>query len=108
MSFTQLTGIFQVTVLNVTETDVTISYRRTLGVIHKVDGTIFQVKKSDTPKIFHYEGITLGTKLHDDQKKKVNNILKEYENVFAANPNKPKCTTVTEHQIITGDSLPVR
>ena len=106
-----INDIFQVTVLNVTESDVTISYRPTLGVIHKVDGTIVQVKKKAIPqKFFITRGLhwALGTKWHDDQKKKVNNLLKEYEDVFAANPKKPKRTTVTEHQIITGDSLPVK
>ena len=42
------------------------------------------------------------------KRKKVNNLIKEYEDVFAANPKKTTRTTVMEHQIITGDSLPAR
>ena len=51
--------------------------------------------------------IKISDRLSRDEKSEVIRLIKEYQDIFTANPKKPKQTTLLEHRIITNDALPV-
>ena len=51
--------------------------------------------------------IIVADSLELEQKKEVESLLKEYADIFASNPKKPKRVNTLQHQIITDESQPV-
>ena len=104
-----INGVFQVTVLNVSESDATIKRRTPMGSLVKADEIICSLDQESSTEVFqHLEGITIGENLTKDQQKKVRSLIEKYQDIFATNPKKPERTTTMEHRIDTGDALPVK
>ena len=104
-----INGIFQVTVLNVNQTDVTLKRRTSLGSLVKGDNVLCSVDQEERSQVLqHLEGVTVGKNLTEIQKEKVTNLIEKYQDIFATNPKKPSRTTMMEHRIDTGDALPVK
>ena len=102
-------GMFQITILNVTETDIVLHNRRIVGVLHSTElqnsscESINRVIEQSSTQM-----IKFGENLNQDQRRQLTELIHEYKDVFAENPKKPKCTTMMEHRIITEGALPVR
>lgn len=102
-------GVFQVTVLNVSESDVVIRNRTPVGSLFTADDVVCSIDQENSPQLFqHLEGVVIGKNLSDVQQKKVSELIEKYHDVFASNPKKPSRTTSMEHRIDTGDALPVK
>ena len=103
-------GVFQISLLNTTEFDITVNTRKIMGFIHPVDEVVSKIDQgSDTkvPKKPDLSGIKYGENLTTDEKSQLQSLVNRYEDIFAVDPKKPKVTTAAEHKIITGDALPV-
>ena len=105
-----INGVFQVTILNVTEADIKMQGRTIVGSLHKAADIVCSINhESNKQKVFqHLEGVTIGENLTNSQQRRMNELIEKYQDVFATNPKKPKQTTTMEHRIDTGDALPVK
>ena len=99
-------GVFQITVLNVTSSDITLRSRTSMGFTQPADEIVMSVAP-DEGLNSTLADITISDRLSCDEKSEVTRLIKQYQDVFAANPKKPKQTTLLEHRIITNDALPV-
>ena len=99
-------GIFPVTVLNVTASDIHLNSRKIMGSIHAASESVKSTVGS------YNESIELGNVAISDQllpaeKDRLQSLLGAYKEVFAENPKSPKRTDILEHKIVTNDALPV-
>ena len=99
-------GVFQITVLNVNSSDITLKSRTSMGFIQPADEIVMSVAP-DESLTSTLADIKISDRLSRDEKSEVTRLIKEYQDIFAANPKKPKQTTLLEHRIITNDALPV-
>ena len=99
-------GVFQITVLNVNSSDITLKSRTSMGFIQPADEIVMSVAP-DENLTSTLADIKISDRLSRDEKSEVTRLIKEYQDIFAANPKKPKQTTLLEHRIITNDALPV-
>ena len=107
-------GVFLLSILNVSDSEVCINGRRVLGHVEKAGETlgyvpeeaINNVKEWD-PENSHLAGATFGSNLSTNEKSKLVEIIRKHSNVFARNPKKPSQTSVV-HPIVTGNALPVK
>ena len=107
-------GVFMVSVLNVSDNEVTINGRKTLGYVHDKDemigcvpsDAINEISASQTGNT-HLAGATFGKNLSDDEKARLMAVVEKHSDVFARNPKKPKQTSVI-HPIVTDETMPVK
>ena len=96
-------GYINVSILNVSEKDITIARRTRVGKIIKpneIIGTVNEVKNDIVKEV------NMGADLTNDQKESLENLIKKYEDVFAVDPKRPNRVKVT-HRIITNNEPPV-
>ena len=98
-------GIFQITMLNTTEKDVTVCARKVVGHVTPPADSICIADENSEKTL---EKISFGDKLTASEKKIVKDLVNEYDDIFATNPKKPKRTSLVEHAIITNEALPVK
>ena len=63
-------GVFQVTVLNLTESDVTLKNRTTMGLLFNAEEVVCSIERKDSQELFQYlDGVTIGKNLTNVKKK---------------------------------------
>ena len=87
-------GIFNVTVLNTSDSDVKLKSGRKVGKLVSSFDTIagIQFEKGEN-QMKDIKNITIGDHLSGEERNKLATLLEEYEDVFARNPKKPKTVT---------------
>ena len=102
-------GEFQISVLNVTESDIVFANRKLVGNVHSADETLFAVDEKPcgipTPTTIE---VQYGKNLSSFEKKKLQQLIDENKDLFAADSKNPKRTNLMQHRIITDDALPVK
>lgn len=104
-------GIFHITVLNTTQCDVIIPSRHVIGHLYDADEVMVRMDPGEEQKkeiVNPIDDITLGENLSSDQQNQIRDLVTGYKDIFADNPKNPTRTILTEHKIVTGDSLPVK
>ena len=96
-------GVFQIALLNVGESDVRISGRKFMGMIHPVVDDERNVNV--TAKL---QEIKYGDNLTQAQRNELEELIKRNKDVFAADPKKPSPTNLTKHHIVTEGAQPIR
>ena len=99
-------GEFQLTVVNVGERDVSLRGRTKIGTLREIEETIAVVGVD--PKSPVIDLVQYGEKLSPSELAEAQKLVKKYEELFTENSKKPKQTHLVNHQIITGDALPVK
>ena len=104
-------GVFQVSLLNVSETDVVLKSRRVMGEIHPAGNIVCSVddKTAGARNVEHapdMSEVVYGSNLTSTQKKRMENLLHRHKNAFVTNPKRPKSVTIAEHRILTPGALP--
>ena len=99
-------GRFQLTVVNVNECDVNLRGRTVVGFVHQVGKTVASVSVDQKSSVI--DSINYGENLSPSELAEAKKLVKKYEQLFTENSKKPKQTHLVNHQIITGDSLPVK
>ena len=80
-----------------------------MGLLFNAEEVVCSTERTDSQELFKYlDRVTIGQNLTNVQKKRVNEMIEKYHDVFASNPKKPSLTTLMEHRIDTGDALPVQ
>ena len=99
-------GLFPVTVLNVTTSDIQLKSRKLMGFIQPTSETVSHTSSCKNDD-FDINDITLSNKLSATETSQLESLITDYKDVFATNPSKPKRTDLLEHKIVTHDALPV-
>ena len=104
-------GVFQVSLLNVSETDVVLKSRRVMGEIHPAGNVVCSVddKTAEVRNVEHapdMSEVVYGSNLTSTQKKRMEDLLHRHKNAFVTNPKRPKSVTIAEHRILTPGALP--
>ena len=99
-------GLFPVTVLNVTTSDIPLKSRKLVGFLQPTSETV-SYTSSFKNEDFDNNNITLSNKLSATENSQLESLITDYKDVFATNPSKPKRTDLLEHKIVTHDVLPV-
>ena len=99
-------GEFKLTVVNVGESDVDLRARTRLGFVHEVGKTVAVVDSVETSSPI--DAVQFGANLSPAELSEAQELVKKYEQLFTGNSKKPKQTHLVNHQIITGDALPVK
>ena len=99
-------GVFQISVLNVTEADVTLNCRKLMGHIFQPDELICDIKTSNENSSPPISQLQYGGNLTSEQGIKVRELIKKYDVLFTENSKKPKQSKLIKHRIITNDALP--
>ena len=104
-----INGMFQVTVLNVGESNVLLKNRTVMGQLNDAQEVLSssEVSKDSVGDAKRTNGIELGENLSDKQREQLLDLISKYSDIFAENPKKPARTNMMQHKIITGDALPV-
>lgn len=107
-------GVFYLSILNVSDSQVSLNGRKVLGYVDKVGKTVGSVPVDYINSVDewelennHLKGAKFGSNLSKSEKSALTDLIRKYSNVFARNPKKPKQTSVI-HPIVTGDALPVK
>ena len=103
-------GLFQITLLNVTEKDIKVNARKFVGFIHPVGEVVARIdtfdNRSESTSNLNIKDIAFSKNLQPQEKSELK-LISEYSDVFSVNPKKPKLTNLTTNRIITDDTLPV-
>ena len=99
-------GEFQLTVVNVNEHDVDLRGRTKLGFVQQVGEVAAVVETSAVASAV--DSVQFGDKLSPAELSEAKKLVKNYEKLFTENSKKPKQTHLVNHQVITGDALPVK
>ena len=104
-----LDGIFQITVLNVNENPVDLYPRKCMGRLLSVKTTASNASQPFVNNPTNCtDSIAFGDNLTDDQRRQLETLINDYQDVFANNPKKPSLVKDAQHRIITNDALPVK
>ena len=107
-------GMFLLSIMNISESDIRINGRKVLGHVNEVGETLGclpadyanNIETSELRKS-HLAGAKFGKNLSIKEKSKLVDLIQKHANVFARNPKKPSQTSVV-HPIITGGAPPVK
>ena len=99
-------GIFPITLLNVTTSDIHLKSGKMMGSIQLTNESVTRVPEGNGISM-DASDISFGSKLSDTQKNELWAMIINYQDVFATNPKSPKRTELLEHHIITDGALPV-
>ena len=107
-------GMFYLSIMNVSESDVRINGRKVLGHVNETGETLGSLSADCANNIetaelseSHLAGAKFGKNLSVDEKSKLVDLIHKHANVFARNPKKPSQTSVV-HPIITEGAPPVK
>ena len=100
-------GEIYISVLNVTEKDIELFPRTRIGRLTEPSEIIRWIDEMEPTDVGVVDKIIVADSLELEQKKEVESLLKEYADIFASNPKKPKRVNTLQHQIITDESQPV-
>ena len=100
-------GVFYISVVNTTSEEITLRKDGRLGKLTECAETIAQVDFEEVkePSV-DWSKVNIGD-IPDKNRSSIMELLKKYEDVFAANPKKTKQVNNATHSINTGTSLPV-
>ena len=101
-----VSGEFHLTVVNVSERDVSLRGRTRVGFIREVEKTVAVVDVGNKSSVV--ELIQFGERLSPAELAEAQKLVKKYEHLFTEDSKKPKQTRLVNHQIITEDALPVK
>ena len=106
-------GMFQITILNSTQTDVILNNRHIVGSLSTANEIVARIDPSAQDdianvKLESIDDIAMGENLSEEQKNKIKKLVTDYKDIFAQNPKNPKRTVMMKHKIVTGDALPVK
>ena len=105
-------GVFQITVLNVSDIDINLDSRKFMGFLHPTVNTNVVARVDQSPEqgatTIHSDDIHLGCQLSSKEKQDLQTLITKYDKVFASNPLKPPMNSLMKHRIITNDALPVK
>ena len=100
-------GVFQVTLLNVSNNPVELNSRKHIGKLVTSNKTICTIDSVGSEQ----SSITTANVTHGDlsadEKTSLLSLISKYNNIFAENPKKPTLVKNVEHRIITEDAQPV-
>ena len=99
-------GVFPISVLNVTESDIHLHSRKIMGSINATNESVKELSRSNH-EIVDMDNFTISDRLSPEESDRIKSLLTDYKEVFARNPKSPKRTQILEHRIITNDALPV-
>ena len=99
-------GVFAVTVLNVTTSDIYLKSRKIMGDIQPACEILATNEESSNENVV-MDSIKFDNHLSANEIGQIKALITDYNDIFASNPRKPKRTELIEHQIITNDALPV-
>ena len=106
-------GQFLLTLLNTNVDSVHLKKKQVIGKLLPESKTFAVLYPSNIPENsdncepnFRVDSVAIGKNLSNHETVKIKELLKEFSDVFAVNPKKPRRTTL-EHRIITPDALPV-
>ena len=102
-------GTFQIAVLNVSETDVTLNNHQFMGFLYPPapDAHAKGLETEQGVKQFE-QSCSIGANLDTVQGEAIISLLHSYSQVFAENPNKPQLNNILSHRITTNESLPIK
>ena len=100
-------GIFCITALNVSSCDVVLKSQTTMGTLQPAGETISSANIESRASSFKIDDVDINSKLSAQEKSQLEQLLMDYQDVFAANTKKPQQTPLVKHRIITNDALPV-
>ncbi len=102
-------GVFQISLLNVTNDKVTVHSRKFVGNLTKVNEAVSQIDLiEDENPTSHQFDIVHGNDISDNERDQLKALISKYGEVFASNPKKPTPVRNMTHRIITNDAQPVR
>ena len=84
-----INGQFQITVLNVTQSDITLKLRTSMGFIQPTDEIVMSVAPDESSKST-LSDIQISDRLSCDEKAEVTRLITQYNDVFTSNPKKAK------------------
>ena len=99
-------GVFAVTVLNVSTSEICLKSRTLMGDLQPTNEILAVTKELNNENVFT-NNTRFGSQLSTTEIDQIKTLINDYQDIFAANPKKPKRTDLIEHQIITNDALPV-
>ena len=104
-----LEGVFQITFLNVNDTEVHLKSRKCVGNLTGVENVMScKVKPLGKDSTNAAKSTVFGENLSNDQRHQLEKLINEYQDVFASNPKKPSLVKNAQHKIITEDAMPVK
>ena len=109
-------GIFHITPLNVTESDIVVKSRKIMGFIYPIESVANRVNTVNETKELDKtcDAVPYGDNLNHSEKCQLRSLIHqqslihEFGDIFVTDPNNPKLTHLAEHGIITNDALPVK
>ena len=104
-----LDGVFQITLLNVNNDEVTVTSRKFVCNLTIVNETVSKIdSKEDGSSSNPQSNINHGNNISDHEKEQLKTLISKYSKIFASNPRKPTPVRNMAHRIITNDAQPVR
>ena len=102
-----ITGVFQITLINFNETAVQLHNRKHLGVLLTSNETICTADSVEDDNASHIANNIIHGDLSEGNRTSLLSLISKYQSIFAANPKKPTLVKNLEHRIITDNALPV-
>ena len=104
-----LEGVFQITLLNVNNDQVTVNSRKFVGNLTKVNETVSRTdfNRCKIPTCSQLN-IVHGDDIPHNEEHQLNALISKYSDIFASNPKEPRQVQNMTHRIITNDAQPVR
>eukprot|EP00795_Rhopilema_esculentum_P011292 gene11292-biopygen11554 len=78
-----------------------------MGTLQPAGETISSANIESRASSFKIDDVDINSKLSAQEKSQLEQLLMDYQDVFAANTKKPQQTPLVKHRIITNDALPV-
>ena len=104
------TGIFRITLLNITESDIVVKSRKVMGFINPLGSVVNGISTETEPpeRRNSLDAVTYGDNLTYSEKSQLQSLIRVFDDIFAADPKNPTLTNLAQHRIITNDALPVK
>ena len=99
-------GVFQISILNINETDVALNSRKIVGCIQATGEIIGRTDNPSSSDIL--SSVSYGAGLSAKQLSECKELIVKYKDLFCDNPKKPRRTHLMEHAISTNESLQVK
>ena len=104
-----LDGVFQISLLNVNNDEVTVNSRKFIGNLTMVNETVSKIDSQEDENLsIPQSSVNHGNNISDDEKDQLRALISKYGGIFASNPRKPTPVRNMTHRIITNDAQPVR
>ena len=104
-----LDRVFQISLLNVNNDEVTVNSRKFIGNLTMVNETVSKIDSQEDENLsIPQSSVNHGNNISDDEKDQLRALISKYGGIFASNPRKPTPVRNMTHRIITNDAQPVR